>query len=204
MFCPDQSTFLIFSLQLLPPVSPYASYLMGVQFFPQPCLDFVAYGVDTLDATNWFKEVIPQLVRHIDCSQFNSLFWVAPDEKNLRGVLPGVYYKIMRYVVFWFYQTFAVSPAHTSWQTMYLNGPIRQKRVSLSRAVRGLILMAVVISGIFLVVKNLSGYTFSPDFIIFLDIGHLGTVMLYLMVALYCLVTKKDWTTALQRHMNKG
>ena len=85
-----------------------------------------------------------------------------------------------------------------------LNGPVRQKRVSLSGAVRGLILMAVVISGIFLVVKNLSGYTFSPDFIIFLDIGHLGMVMLYLMVALYCLVTKKDWTTALQRHMNKG
>jgi len=73
-----------------------------------------------------------------------------------------------------------------------LNGPVRQKRVSLSGAVRGLILMAVVISGIFLVVKNLSGYTFSPDSIIFLDIGHLGTVMLYLMVALYCLVTKKD------------
>jgi hypothetical protein len=45
-----------------------------------------------------------------------------------------------------------------------LNGPVRQKRVSLSGAVRGSILMAVVISGIFL----------------------------------------KDWTTALQRHMNKG
>jgi hypothetical protein len=29
-------------------------------------------------------------------------------------------------------------------------------------------------------------------------------VMLYLMVALYCLVTKKNWITALQRHMNKG
>ena len=64
--------------------------------------------------------------------------------------------------------------------------------------------MAVVISGIFLMVRNLSGYTFSPDFIIFLDIGHLGTVMLYLMVALYCPVTKKDWTTALQQHMNEG
>ena len=48
-----------------------------------------------------------------------------------------------------------------------LNGPVRQKRVSLSGAVRGLILMAVVIPGIFLVVRNLSGYTFSPDFIIF-------------------------------------
>ncbi len=67
-----------------------------------------------------------------------------------------------------------------------MNGPVRQKRVNLSGAVRGLILMAVVISGIFLWVRNLSGYTFSPDFIIFLDIGHLGTVMLYSMMALYC------------------
>ncbi|MDL1959386.1 MAG: hypothetical protein LWX01_10450 [Deltaproteobacteria bacterium] len=45
---------------------------------------------------------------------------------------------------------------------------------------------------------------FLHDFIIFLDIGYLGTVMLYLMMALYCLVTKKDWTTALQQHMNEG
>ncbi|MBW1670505.1 MAG: hypothetical protein JRJ43_03160 [Deltaproteobacteria bacterium] len=63
---------------------------------------------------------------------------------------------------------------------------------------------AMVISGMFLVFRNVSGYNFLPDFIIFPDIGHLSTVMLYLMVAPSCLVTKNDYTTALQRHMNKG
>ena len=60
-----------------------------------------------------------------------------------------------------------------------LAGSGRQTRVSLSGAVRGLILTAVVISGLFLVLRNLSGYTFSPDFIIFLDLGHLAAVRLY-------------------------
>ena len=63
-----------------------------------------------------------------------------------------------------------------------LKGPVRQKQVSLSGAVRGLILMIVVIPGIFLLVRNLSGYIFSPDFIIFPDIGHLGTVMLLSLI----------------------
>ena len=50
-------------------------------------------------------------------------------------------------------------------------------------------------SGIFLVIRNLVGSNFSSGFIIFLDICHLGLVMAFLFVSLYCPVYKKHWTT---------
>jgi len=45
------------------------------------------------------------------------------------------------------------------------------------------------------VIRNLTGTHFSPEFIIFLDINHLGLVMALLFVSLYCLIRKKHWTT---------
>ncbi len=78
---------------------------------------------------------------------------------------------------------------------LVLSGPLRQKRLSLSGAVRGLILTVITTTGIFLVIRNLSGVSFAADFIIFMDLSHLGAVMLYLMTAVYCLVSKKSWTT---------
>ncbi len=36
---------------------------------------------------------------------------------------------------------------------------------------------------------------FHPAFIIFLDLCHLGLVMAFLFVSLYCLIYKKQWTT---------
>jgi hypothetical protein len=42
----------------------------------------------------------------------------------------------------------------------------------------------------------MAGSRFTPEFIIFLDLAHLGLVMTFLIVAGYCLVRKKRWVTA--------
>ena len=60
--------------------------------------------------------------------------------------------------------------------------------------VRGVLLAGILASGIFLVIRNLAGSNLSPDFIIFLDICHLGLVMVFLFVSLYCRIFKKQWT----------
>ncbi|MFC1798992.1 hypothetical protein ACFLZL_04215 [Thermodesulfobacteriota bacterium] len=67
--------------------------------------------------------------------------------------------------------------------------------ISLSGYVRVAILAVILISGVLLVIRNLPGYRFHPGFISFLDLSHLGMVMLYLVVSLYCLIYKKNWTT---------
>jgi hypothetical protein len=45
------------------------------------------------------------------------------------------------------------------------------------------------------VFRNLEGSRFGPDFIIFLDIAHLGLVITFLIVSGYCLVRKRRWVT---------
>ena len=67
-------------------------------------------------------------------------------------------------------------------------------KISVFGYARGLILFGILASGIFLVVRNLAGYKFSANFIVFLDLTHLGLVMLFLLIALYSLITKKQWT----------
>jgi len=69
-------------------------------------------------------------------------------------------------------------------------------RLTTSGIVRGAILLGILASGIFLVLRNLAGSRFTPEFIIFLDLAHLGLVMTFLVVAAYCLVRKKRWVTA--------
>ena len=66
-------------------------------------------------------------------------------------------------------------------------------RLTVSGYVRGAILAAILVSGLLLVIRNLSGSRFTPEFIIFLDIAHLGMVMTFLIVAGYCLVSKRRW-----------
>jgi hypothetical protein len=61
--------------------------------------------------------------------------------------------------------------------------------------VRSALLAGILISGGFLVIRNLAGSNFSPEFIIFLNLCHLGLVVAFLFVSLYCLVSKKQWTT---------
>jgi len=59
---------------------------------------------------------------------------------------------------------------------------------------RGILLVAIVITGIFLVLRNLKSIWLPPGFIIFLDLMHLGLVMTFLASAFYCLISKKQWT----------
>ena len=75
---------------------------------------------------------------------------------------------------------------------------LQKKRMRLTAAgyVRGAILAGILVSGIFLVVRNLEGSRFGPGFIIFLDLTHLGLVFTFLIVAVYCLIRKKQWLTA--------
>ena len=68
-------------------------------------------------------------------------------------------------------------------------------RLSPSGCVRGAILVGILLSGILLVFRNLTGSRFSPEFIVFLDITHLGLAMTFLIIAGYCLVRKRRWVT---------
>jgi drug/metabolite transporter (DMT)-like permease len=69
-------------------------------------------------------------------------------------------------------------------------------RLTTSGYVRGVILAGILVSGILLVIRNLAGSQFGPQFIIFVDLAHLGLVMTFLLVAGYCLIFKKQWTNA--------
>ena len=44
-----------------------------------------------------------------------------------------------------------------------------------------------------LVIRNLSGSGLPPAFIVFLDLEHLGLVMVLLMAGLCCIILKKKW-----------
>jgi hypothetical protein len=70
------------------------------------------------------------------------------------------------------------------------------RKITKSAYVRGIALAGIVVTGVLLVIRNLAGTKFSPGFIIFLDLSHLGLVMTFLMVALYSLIFKKRWTSA--------
>ena len=71
----------------------------------------------------------------------------------------------------------------------------RRLRLTAAGYVRGTILAGILVSGILLVVRNLEGSPFAPEFIIMLDVIHLGLVITFLLVAAYCLVRKKRWVT---------
>lgn len=69
----------------------------------------------------------------------------------------------------------------------------KQLRLTASGYVRGAILAGIMVSGLFLVVRNLTGSRFAPEFIIFLDLAHLGLVMSFLLAGAYCLIRKRRW-----------
>ena len=72
----------------------------------------------------------------------------------------------------------------------------KKVRLTSTGTLRGVLLAGILTTGIFLVLRNLKSIWFPPEFIIFLDVAHLGLVMTFLMVALYCLIFKKPWTKA--------
>ena len=78
----------------------------------------------------------------------------------------------------------------------YLLSRRKSRQMTASGYVRGGMLAGILISGIFLVIRNLAGTNFSSEFIIFLDLCHLGLAIAFLFVSLYCLFARKQWTTA--------
>ena len=79
--------------------------------------------------------------------------------------------------------------------TDYWVGQRNSRRMTTSGWIRIGSLAGILASGGLLVIRNLTGTHFSPGFIIFLDVTHLGLVMVFLFVSLYCLIRKKHWTT---------
>jgi hypothetical protein len=70
----------------------------------------------------------------------------------------------------------------------------KSRRMTATGYVRGALLAGILASGLFLVIRNLAGSNLSSGFIIGLDLSHLGLVMAFLFVSLYCLIFKKQWT----------
>jgi hypothetical protein len=77
----------------------------------------------------------------------------------------------------------------------YLLSKRKSRQMTATGYVRIALLSGILVSGIFLVIRNLAGSNFSSAFIIFLDLCHLGLVMAFLLVSLVCFVYKKQWTT---------
>ena len=69
----------------------------------------------------------------------------------------------------------------------------KEFRLSFSAYVRIAMLGGLVITGIFRVLKNLPDVVFSPGFTLFIDISHLGFMMLYLLMAIVFLIMKSGW-----------
>ncbi|MGM0426997.1 MAG: FeS-binding protein [Thermodesulfobacteriota bacterium] len=69
----------------------------------------------------------------------------------------------------------------------------RNVRLTASAYVRIALLTGIVVTGIIRVFKNLPDVVFSPGFTLFVDISHLGFMMLYLLFAAIFLGLKSGW-----------
>ncbi len=68
-------------------------------------------------------------------------------------------------------------------------------KITMTGYLRIALLSGIVVTGVLFVVKNFPVHYFSHEFIIALNLTHLGFVMAFLLVGLYCLIFKKRWTT---------
>jgi ABC-type multidrug transport system fused ATPase/permease subunit len=55
------------------------------------------------------------------------------------------------------------------------------------------LLAAIVVTGVFRVLKNLPDVTFSPGFTLLIDLLHLGFAMLFLLAGLVSLIARSRW-----------
>jgi hypothetical protein len=72
---------------------------------------------------------------------------------------------------------------------------LMRKRLALTKSatIRIAILAAVMITGIFRVLKNLPDVVFSPGFTMFIDISHLGFMMALMVCGLIAIVARCRW-----------
>jgi len=75
----------------------------------------------------------------------------------------------------------------------YLLTGRKQFSITHSAYVRMALLAAIVVTGIFRVLKNLPDVVFSPGFTLFIDISHLGFMMAYVFAAIIFMVRKSGW-----------
>ena len=68
--------------------------------------------------------------------------------------------------------------------------------ITLSGYIRGAWIAGIVFTGACLVINNFIGAWFFPGFIIFLDLAHIGFMMLLFVTAVYCKMSKKNWVIA--------
>ena len=66
-------------------------------------------------------------------------------------------------------------------------------KITISGYLRIAIITGLIATGILLVIRNFSGYKFSPSFIIIMVLSHLGLVMAFLFSGFICFVLKKKW-----------
>lgn len=70
----------------------------------------------------------------------------------------------------------------------------RYRRLSVSGAVRGIMLTGILATGILLVIRNSALVPFSPTVVTVILLIHLGFTMAFLAFALYCKLTGRPWT----------
>lgn len=68
-----------------------------------------------------------------------------------------------------------------------------QYRITASGYLRVALLAGILATGVPRVIKNFEGVYMSSGWIIFLDLLHVGVVMGFLLVNLYCLVRRRPW-----------
>ena len=66
-------------------------------------------------------------------------------------------------------------------------------RLTPSAYFRVALLTGIVVTGIFRVLKNLPDVVFSPAFTLFIDLAHLGFMMIYLITALALVLSHGRW-----------
>ena len=71
----------------------------------------------------------------------------------------------------------------------------QSRKLTVTGWIRCILLAGALFSGVFLVIRNFSGSNLSSAFIILLDLSHLGCVMAFLLLSIYCLIFRKKWTT---------
>ena len=75
----------------------------------------------------------------------------------------------------------------------YLSLERKRYRLTVSAYARILLLAGIVVTGAFRVMKNLPDVVFSPGFTLFIDIAHLGFMMIYLFAVLFFAVFRSRW-----------
>ena len=110
--------------------------------------------------------------------------------------IPGFGWLAKFYVTHYMHYIFAILLlAITSYIIIdYLLINRKRLKITISGYIRGTLVAGLVITGIFLVIKNLTNSGLSSGFIIFLDLSHLGLVMTLLMVSLYSLIYERQWS----------